>query len=217
MDAFAIEALHYMLKPVTNESAADLLRRLLVRTDPSPRCLVLTDRREKRRFPLEQLRYLLSADKGVELYFPGRREWFPCPFRQAAEQLEGEPDFLRVSRGCIVNLTEVLYLGRSGFHLKGGEALPVSRRERPAVQKCYNDYLFRKLLVAGMMIHYAAILNALGSSLAALALGGERYLSQIHTEAGSPAYVLFTMCPLFCHMSSSPWRPWSRHPWSLRR
>ena len=48
----------------------------------------------------------------------------------------------------------------------------------------------RKLLVAGMMIHYAAILNALGSSLAALALGGGRDLSQIHTEAGSPAYVL---------------------------
>lgn len=145
VDAFAIEALHYMIKPVTEESAADLLRRMLARADSSPRCLVLTNRGRKRRFPLERLRYLLSADKGVELYLPGRREWFPCPFRQAAEQLEGEPDFLRVSRGCIVNLNDVLYLGRSSFHLKGGETLAVSRRERPAVQDRYNDYLFRKL------------------------------------------------------------------------
>ena len=94
VDAFAMEALHYMIKPVTDEAAAELLRRLIARTDPSPRCLVLTDRRRKRRFPLERLRYLLSADKGVELYFPGRRE-------------------------------------------------------RPAVQECYNDYLFRKLDQAG--------------------------------------------------------------------
>lgn len=87
VDAFAMEALHYMIKPVTDEAAA--------------------------------------------------------------EQLEGEPDFLRVSRGCIVNLNDVLYLGRSGFHLKGGETLAVSRRERPAVQERYNDYLFRKLDQAG--------------------------------------------------------------------
>ena len=145
VDAFALEALHYILKPVTPEAAEGLLRRLLSRTAPEPRCLLLADRRNKRRFPLEQLRYLLSADKGVELYLQGRREWFPCPFRQAAEQLEDEPDFLRVSRGCIISLNEVLYLGRSGFHLKGGEVLAVSRRERPAVQERYNDYLFRKL------------------------------------------------------------------------
>lgn len=149
VDAFAIEALHYIIKPLTDESAANLLRRLLDRKDQTPRCLVLTDRRKKRQFPLEQLRYLLSADKGVELYLPGRREWFPCPFRQAAEQLEGEPDFLRISRGCIVNLNEVLYLGRNGFRMKSGEALAVSRRERPAVQERYNDYLFRKLDRAG--------------------------------------------------------------------
>ena len=145
VDAFAIEALHYIVKPVSEEAAENLLRRLLARIKREPRCLVLSDKRKKRQFPLERLRYLLSADKGVELYFPNRREWFPCPFRQAAEQLEGEPDFLRISRGCIINLNEVLYLGRSGFHLKGGEALAVSRRERSAVQDRYNEYLFQKL------------------------------------------------------------------------
>ena len=52
----------------------------------------------------------------------------------------------------------------------------------------------RKLLVAGMMIHYAAILNALGSNVTSLVLGGgERYLSQIHAEAGSLVYVLCTL------------------------
>ena len=52
----------------------------------------------------------------------------------------------------------------------------------------------RKLLVAGMLIHYAAILNALGSTFTSLVLGGgERYLSRIHAEAGSPVYVLVTL------------------------
>lgn len=49
----------------------------------------------------------------------------------------------------------------------------------------------RKLLVAGMMIHYAAILNALASNAAALARGdGAAYLTEVNTEAGSRAYVL---------------------------
>lgn len=49
----------------------------------------------------------------------------------------------------------------------------------------------RRLLVAGMMIHYAAILNALGSNAAALVRGdGEAYLAEVNTEAGSLAYAL---------------------------
>lgn len=47
----------------------------------------------------------------------------------------------------------------------------------------------RRLLVAGMMIHYAAILNALASSAAAL-VRGDGCLAEVNTEAGSRAYML---------------------------
>lgn len=149
LDAFAVDALHYLIKPVTGEGAEELLRRLLSRRGMAARSLALSNRKERRRYPLGRLRYLLSRDKGVELYLSGGREWFPCAFRQAAEQLSGQPDFLQISRGCIVNLNDVLYLGRTSFHMKEGESLPVSRRERPAVQERYNDFLFRRMDQAG--------------------------------------------------------------------
>ena len=50
----------------------------------------------------------------------------------------------------------------------------------------------RKMLVAVMMLHYAAMLNALSNLFAALVLGG-RYLTEINADAGS---LTFDLCLL---------------------
>ena len=145
VDAFALEALHYLVKPLTVESAQELLRRLRTPTFEVSRCLQLTGRGESRRFPLGQIRYLTSLDRGVQLYLLSCREWVAAPFHQAVEQLGEEWDFTLVSRGCIVNLNSLLYLGGSGCHLTTGECLPVSRRERSKVQARYHEFMFRKM------------------------------------------------------------------------
>ncbi len=145
VDAFALEALHYLVKPLTPDAAQELLRRLRAQSPQVSRCLRLTGRRESRRFPLGQIRYLTSLDRGVQLYLLSSREWVAAPFHQAVDQLGKEWDFVLISRGCIVNLNSLLYLGSSGCHLKTGECLPVSCRERSKVQARYNEFMFRKM------------------------------------------------------------------------
>ena len=49
VDAFALEALHYLVKPLTVESAQELLRRLRTPNFEVSRCLQLTGRGESRR------------------------------------------------------------------------------------------------------------------------------------------------------------------------
>lgn len=145
IEAFSLDALHYIVKPVTVEKLRELLERLFTRARRPLRCLTLTDGQEERRFPMEQIRYLLSRNKGIELHLGAGREWVYAPLRQAAEQLAEETDFARISRSCIVNLNEVMHLGNTGCHLKNGEVLPISRRERQEVQKRYNEFAFRKM------------------------------------------------------------------------
>lgn len=145
IEAFSLDALHYIMKPVTVEKLKELLERYLTHIERPPRCLTLTDGREERRFPLEEICYLSSMDRGIEVHLQTGREWVPCLFRQAAEQLAAQPDFVQISRSCIVNLNEVLHLGCSNCHMKGGEALPVSRRERQGVQNRYNEFMFQRM------------------------------------------------------------------------
>ena len=82
----------------------------------------------------------------MELHFLNRSAaWLSCPFREAAARLAEDPDFLLLSRGCIVNLNNVHGIDFDTCYLKNGEQLPVSRREHPNVKKHYNDFLFRKM------------------------------------------------------------------------
>lgn len=102
VDAFELEALHYILKPVTVEKAKELLQRLFALTQRPRLCLELSGRRQDYRFPLEHIQYILSRDKGTEVHLldPPRREWADCPFREALEQLSGNPDFLLIAGGA---------------------------------------------------------------------------------------------------------------------
>lgn len=147
VDAFELDALHYILKPVTVEKARTLLERLFAQTGRPHACLELTDRRKEYRFPLESLQYVMSRDKGVEIHLENspQHSWVACPFREVLEQLGEGPDFLQISRGCVVHLGAVRYIGHGDCHMKNGECLPISRREQREVQNRYQDYLFRKM------------------------------------------------------------------------
>lgn len=145
VEAFSLDALHYIMKPVTVEKLKELLGRFFTHIERPPSYLTLTDGQEERRFPLEQIQYLVSLNKGIELHLSSGREWMFCPIRQAAEQLADDPSFVQISRGCIVNLNAVLYLGSSNCHMKSGEDLPVSRRARRNVQSQWNDFIFRRM------------------------------------------------------------------------
>ena len=46
-----------------------------------------------------------------------------------------------------------------------------------------------KLMVVGMLIHYAAALNALGTNVAALLIG-DQFLAKIKSEAGNLTFLL---------------------------
>lgn len=146
VDAFELNALHYIVKPVTVETARALLARLPVLPGKSDRMLELPVQGETVQFSLTEISKIVSKRRGVEIHFLGRSAaWLPCQFQEVEARLSEEPDFLLLSRGCIVNLNNVQGIDVDICFLKTGEQLPVSRRERLNVQNRYSDFLFRRL------------------------------------------------------------------------
>lgn len=147
IDAFELCALHYLLKPITEEKVQALLYRFLTQVPQDPPALVLSAGRKEYRFPICRIQYLESQDRGTVLHLEGqlRSQWMACPFQRATEQLAENPDFLKISRGCMVHLNAVQYIGRESCHMKNGESLTISRRKRQTVESRYHDFLFRKM------------------------------------------------------------------------
>lgn len=145
IDAFELDALHYFVKPVTLEKIRILLDRFLARdlqaSQLSP-ILTLICGQEKHRFPVNQIRYIISRDRSIMLYLPKQKRiyWLSCLLRQAIERLAENPDFLQISPTCMINLNAVLYIGRENCHMKDGTCLSISRRERQTVQNCYQTW-----------------------------------------------------------------------------
>lgn len=146
LEAYSLDALHYLLKPVTDEGIEELLKRYFRRCGQPLKSLRFRNGRTELEIPLLHIRELKSRSKGVEVVL--RRgagtSWYAVPFREM-EWLLGEPGFVRISRGHIVNLEEICVLDGDVCHLRDGSVLSISRRERQNVQKKYSHFLFRKM------------------------------------------------------------------------
>lgn len=146
VDAFELNALHYIVKPVTVETARALLERLPAYPKNPAKMLELPIQDGTAQFPVAEISRIISKSRGVEIHILGRSAaWLPCRFREVEARLSDEPDFLLLSRGCIVNLNHVQSIDFDTCCMKNGEQFPVSRRERLNVQNRYSDFLFRRL------------------------------------------------------------------------
>lgn len=148
LQAFELEALDYLTKPVRRDRLQAALQRVAQRRaaasaapDAVP-VLVFSDRGRVLRLPLDELLYLKAGDKYVTLCSRGG-EW---TLDESLAELEPRlgPGFLRVHRNAVVALSAVRLLtrrddgdGGEGWQLQlaNGHQLAVSRRQLAAVRE----------------------------------------------------------------------------------
>lgn len=141
----------------------------------------------------EELRPLGEGAQGGVLLLDGEGRPGLYPFGLRLRRRTG----LLLSAGYFLLSCALLALVSGWVSVNGRRNEPVRNAVMAAILAAYLAWWglqvrvprVRKLLVAGMMIHYAAILNALASNAAAL-VRGDGYLIEVNTEAGSRAYVL---------------------------
>lgn len=147
VDAFAVRAIHYLVKPVTEEGLMSVVERWHRETNKQEEYLEIQDGKGLRKFPVSQILYIRSSDRGIEVHMRQRKwdAWMNSPFHKVEQAAEAMPWFVRIARGCIVNMESIGRIDYADCMLVNGEVLAISRREHNRVMNSYNDFLFWKM------------------------------------------------------------------------
>ena len=132
-EGYEVEALHYLLKPVTPEKLSEVLNRALGKISQAEKKILLPSDGGETAIFLHEIRYI-EAQRQYSVIYAGSGEYrLKIPISELETRLDGY--FLRVQRSFIVNLREVLRINRTEVVLKSGEAVPISRGMADVVGK----------------------------------------------------------------------------------
>lgn len=143
LDGFGVQAIGYLLKPLTQEALASLLDHHSQRFLHSARYITIRHSRTEIRLPRKTIIYLEIFGKQTILYTSdgSYRTW--TSLDELERQLDGEP-FLRCHRSYIVNMQYIDHIQGTDFVLEDGTKIPLPSHDAAQYRKIWQDYLFAK-------------------------------------------------------------------------
>lgn len=144
VDAFSLDALHYLVKPVTTEGVMEAFRRLSKLRSRKRPMITLATGRDSHSVYLDEIYYLQSVNHALEFTLIGGRIlkiW--TPLNEVKEHLG--TGFLKINRGTIVNMDYVEQMGIDTCIMRDGAKLVLTRKDHIAIRSAYDDYIFSQL------------------------------------------------------------------------
>lgn len=132
LDGYEVEALHYLMKPVSGQKLWEVLDRAVDRLRRSEKALLLNTGRETVRVPLHEIRWLEVRQNYVTVH-AGSDYTVKKPLSELEQGLDGQ--FFRAGRSYIVNLKYVSKVSRSDVCLRDGALVPLSRGLYDAIHR----------------------------------------------------------------------------------
>lgn len=131
-DGYEVEALHYLLKPVTEDKLRAVLDRAAERLQKNERALLLNLGGESVRIPLYEVRYIDVQRNYVTIHAHE-----PYTVKTTLSDLEKELDgrFFRAGRSCIINLAYIRRITRTEVFLTDDTAIPLPRGVYDAINQ----------------------------------------------------------------------------------
>ncbi len=145
-EAFQLNAIHYIVKPLTDFQIQEMFRRYFERIRLPLHTLKLQTERTICELPIHRIQKIESRNKGIEIYLSIMESpvFLNMPFVRLEEEIQ-EEELITVSRGLIVNLSFIKQIYRDGnCLLRDGTTIIISRRRRSQVLQRYHDYLFQR-------------------------------------------------------------------------
>lgn len=124
-EGYDVEALHYLIKPVTGGKLGAVLDRAVERLKMRENTLTLTLADGVARLPLYEIQYL-EVQKNYVTIHADEEYSVKRTLNELAEELN--ESFYRIHRSYIVNLRFVKRISRAEVTLKDGTVLPLSRK-----------------------------------------------------------------------------------------
>lgn len=142
VEAFSLNAAHYLVKPVTEETLAEAMRRCLERMDREPQ-LLLEVRSGQGTVPIlmESIIYIEIFNK-VSVIHTEKKDIQTYTTLDALFKLLEENHFMRAQRSFIVNMNFIEAFFFDRVVLRDGTEIVLSRKNRAVLKAQYQRFLF---------------------------------------------------------------------------
>lgn len=144
LDGFRVRALHYLVKPYSEEELSRLFEEILQRLPAPAKYITIKTGRENVRLRLSDILYAEHYQHVIHIYLSnGKTLLTRMTFSSFTAQLASEECFFLCNRGVLVNMEYAADFDGTAFLLKNGVSVPVSRDNAKKARHAFGDYLFR--------------------------------------------------------------------------
>jgi len=144
VEAFSVRALHYVLKPMTEQSLRECLNRLEDRRSTRRQVHIVSSSGVQHMFFADELQY---AECDAHYYDLHLKNGTVIRVRMTQKEIRDTlgDSFLMVSRGLVVNVEFIRQLGPKSCTLKDGREILLSRGNTEEIHSAYAAYVFSQL------------------------------------------------------------------------
>ncbi|ESL03946.1 response regulator receiver domain protein [Catonella morbi ATCC 51271] len=143
-DGFAVEATHYLIKPLTEEKIEEAMHRLRFFFAKEDSIIVFPNGSKEISIPKSQILYIETIRNGIMIYC--KKEAIPvrCSISEAMKRLKFS-NFLRCHRYSSVNLEAVVRVEDDSFVMTDGKRIFMRREGRKELKEKYYHYFLDKV------------------------------------------------------------------------
>ena len=143
-DGFAVEATHYLIKPLTEGKIEEAMHRLRDFFSKEKSVIVFPNGSKEILIPKNQILYIETIRNGIMIYC--RKETIPvrCSISEAMERLKFS-NFLRCHRYSAVHLNAVARVEDDSFVMTDGKRILMRREGRKELKEAYYHYCMDKV------------------------------------------------------------------------
>lgn len=141
---YDLSALHYLIKPVSNEKLFEVLDRALKNIKKGGNRVIFTTDGGEKVVTLDAILYAESYSHNMHIVTTDGAFDVRMTISSLAEVLGSE--FIITHRSYIVNLSHIVFLSKSDMTLDSGEKIPISRNEFKEVHSCFVKYNMGELI-----------------------------------------------------------------------
>ena len=144
VEAFSIEALHYILKPMTEPALKECLRRLEERQGARKRIHIISSSGVQQMLFADEIQY---AQSDAHYYDVHMKDGTVIKARMTQTEIQNTlgDAFLLISRGLLVNVEFIRQLRPKSCVLKDGREILLSRKNADEIHAAYADYVFSRI------------------------------------------------------------------------
>ncbi len=145
-EVFAVEPIHYILKPINKSKLQEAIDRAIEKTEASNRnAIFISSKNKMLRIRYDETKYVESDRRTIIVHELRRNTDILMKLDDFQKNVP--PFFIRVHKSYLVNMNMIRSISNNRVELLTGETIPVAKAKYPTIKKEIIDYF------SGMEVH----------------------------------------------------------------